>query len=182
MGIWNKDRKWRSKVAMGIIKKIVKILSSIAYICILLYALVSIPIFLGYKPLVVLSGSMEPTYKVGSIIYYEENKEIEKGDIIVFEGEGGLVTHRVNEVLEGNRYETKGDANKDVDPQAVELQSIKGKALDITIPFLGYYVQYVNSNLWLIVVIIIILVSEFLLSNIKTSDIKSKEGEVRDGE
>ena len=60
---------------MGTIKKVVHILSNIAYVAVLIYLLVSLPIFIGYKPLVVLSGSMEPTYKVGSIIYYEEKIE-----------------------------------------------------------------------------------------------------------
>ena len=69
---------------MIIIKKIFNILSNVCYIGISIYLLVSFPILLGYKPLVVLSGSMEPTYKVGSIIYYEEPGEINKGDVIVF--------------------------------------------------------------------------------------------------
>ena len=57
---------------MGIIKKIIHFFANIAYILIILYAIVCIPILFGKNPVVVLSGSMEPTYKIGSIIYYEK--------------------------------------------------------------------------------------------------------------
>lgn len=56
---------------MAIIKKIVHVLACITYIFIFIYALISAPILFKYKPVVVLSGSMEPTFKTGSIIYYK---------------------------------------------------------------------------------------------------------------
>lgn len=161
---------------MGIIKKVVHILSNFAYIAVLIYLLVSLPIFFGYKPLVVLSGSMEPTFKTGSIIYYDESdKDIEVGDAIVFEtSNGAFVTHRVKEV-DGSRFVTQGDANDSVDPEKVELQSVKGTVLNITIAWLGYYIHYINTNIWLVAVIVIILVSEFLLSNIKVKTDDKKD-------
>lgn len=156
---------------MRIVKRFINILSYICYIGIAIYILVSIPIVFGYKPLVVLSGSMEPTYKVGAIIYYEETKDIQKDDVIVFgNSENPFVTHRVVEI-KNNKYVTKGDANESNDAEAVAIQNVKGKAIDFNIPYLGYYIQYVNTNLWLIVAVIIILVSEFLISNLKIFDI-----------
>lgn len=160
---------------MGIIRKVIHILSNIVYIAVLIYLLISLPIFLGYKPLVVLSGSMEPTYKVGSIIYYEERNDIEKGDVIVFENSNSsFVTHRVKEV-EGNQFVTKGDANESEDPEKVDIQSVKGKVINMSIPLLGYYVQYVNTNIWLVTIIVFILVSEFLMSNIKAKADKKND-------
>lgn len=153
---------------MGILKKVVHVLSNIAYVAVLVYLLVSLPVFFGYKPLVVLSGSMEPTYGVGSVIYYEVSQDIQVGDVIVFESQNSsFVTHRVTKI-EGNQFVTKGDANGEEDPDKVQLQSVKGKVLNLNIPWVGYYIQYVNTHMWLVVVIVIILVSEFLLSNIKT--------------
>ena len=134
----------------------------------------------GYKPLVVLSGSMEPKYKVGAVIYYEEKFDIEKGDVIVFQSsDDAFVTHRVEEVI-NNQFVTKGDANDSADAEKIDLQNVKGKAIDFNISYIGYYIQFVNTNLWLIVVVVIILVSEFLVSNLKTFDINKKnsgEGE-----
>ena len=44
----------------------------IVYILLIIYLLVFIPTLWGHKPLVVISGSMEPVLKVGGILYYEK--------------------------------------------------------------------------------------------------------------
>lgn len=56
---------------MKIIKGLVSIASWVVYACIICYLLIASPMIAGYKPVVVLSGSMEPTYHVGSVIYYK---------------------------------------------------------------------------------------------------------------
>lgn len=151
---------------MKVLKKIFSILANVCYIGISIYLLVCLPMLFGYKPLVVLSGSMEPTYKVGAIIYYESFDEIKKDDVIVFSNsDDSFVTHRVVE-LKDDKYVTKGDANESVDAELVEVHNIKGKAIKFNIPYLGYYVQYVNTNLWLVIAVIVVLVSEFLISNL----------------
>ena len=155
---------------MEIIRKIVHILASICYVAIIIYILILLPMIIGYRPLVVLSGSMEPKYKVGSVIYFEKNLDIKEDDIIVFTmRDAEYVTHRVVRIDNG-KYITNGDANEFTDPEKVELQAIKGKALDFNIPIIGYYIYYVNTHFWIIVVIVLILVSEFLLSNIRAVD------------
>lgn len=162
---------------MEILKKVIHILSLIVYVMIIVYLLVLSPVIIGFRPLVVLSGSMEPTYKTGSIMYYEIGNvdKIEKGDVIVFSSHtSSFVTHRVNDI-ENGKYVTKGDANSFVDPEKVELQSVKGKAINFSIPFLGYYIYFMNTHFGMIVVIILILVSEFLLSNIRNDDKEEKD-------
>lgn len=159
---------------MKVLKKIFSILANVCYIGISIYLLACLPMLFGYKPLVVLSGSMEPTYKVGAIIYYESFDEIKKDDVIVFNNsDDSFVTHRVVELKDG-KYVTKGDANESVDAELVEVHNIKGKAIKFNIPYLGYYVQYVNTNLWLIIAVIVVLVSEFLISNLN-NDTKKDE-------
>ena len=71
---------------MIIARKILNIISIFVYIFIGVYALICLPGLFGYKPLVVLSGSMTPTYKIGSIIYYHKvpQSELKKGDAITF--------------------------------------------------------------------------------------------------
>lgn len=160
---------------MGFLKKIVTFLSYLCYIGIIVYALVALPIIFGYNPLVVLSGSMKPTYNVGSIIYYKESNAIKIDDVIVFTcKDNSFVTHRVIDIVD-EKYVTKGDANESADAERVMQQSIKGKAVNIEIPYIGYYIHYINTNFWVIVVVVIILISEFLLSNLKAFDIDKGE-------
>ncbi|HBK54047.1 MAG TPA: signal peptidase I, partial [Syntrophomonas wolfei] len=76
-----------------------------------------IPDFMGYKPFIVLSGSMEPTILTGDIVLTKETgpDAIVEGDIITFRADQNTaVTHRVTEVVieNGTRsFLTKGDAN-----------------------------------------------------------------------
>ncbi len=153
---------------MVILRKIIHWLSNICYLLIVVYAIVCSPMILGYKPLVVLSGSMEPAFPVGSIIYYSkvDPSELKVGDVITFRPNGGenMVTHRIHSIQD-NKFETKGDANSAVDPVLLEYQDIVGKDLEVCVPYLGYYVRFINQHLYVIVVVVIILVSEFLLSN-----------------
>lgn len=128
-------------------KLITNILSTIVYVCILGFLAIAAPMVLGYHPVVVLSGSMEPTYHVGSVIYYKAApfEQIQVGDPITFVGaEGGaMVTHRVVEKDENARaFGTEGDANDGRDPGMVPYENVVGKASRISIPYGGYFVNY----------------------------------------
>ena len=162
---------------MNILKKVIHLLSSICYILIIIYALVCIPYVFGYKPLVVLTGSMEPTFKTGSIIYYKHvnQNELKEGDIITFKMGDYIVSHRINKIDNG-LYETKGDANNTVDANKITYNDIVGKDLNINIPYLGYYVKFFKDNMYILVIIAIILVTEFILGNINKQK-KVKENE-----
>ena len=168
---------------MVVIKKIVHYLSLITYLCTLVYALCQLPALFGWKPLVVLSGSMEPTYPEGSILYYKKvNKgNLRVGDVITFQTESGnFVSHRIHSIID-DLYETKGDANEVADPVKVSYQKIQGKDSDIYIPYIGYYIKFIGENLYLIIVAVIILIQEFLLSNLEAFDIDKKERRNNDG-
>lgn len=161
---------------LRIIRFLVKIASYVCYVLIGLYFLVSIPSFIGYTPLIVLSGSMVPTYGVGDVIYYRaiEPEQIMEMDVITFEsGDDSYVTHRIVDIIEGE-YQTKGDANLSPDSELVKYEDIKGKVIKFHLPILGHYVMFVNKNLHLVIVVVLILVSEFLMSNMKAFDINKK--------
>lgn len=76
-----------------------------------------IPDIFGFQLYLIKSGSMEPTFPVGTIILTRRPKDaskLEKGDIVTFkDGSGAIVTHRIIKVVKGTdgiiRYETKGD-------------------------------------------------------------------------
>jgi signal peptidase I len=111
------------------------------------------PQFLGYQLKTVLSGSMEPTFKTGSIIAVkpvEEPAALKKGDVVTFlQQDNTIVTHRIVEVIkngDNTMFQTKGDNNKDMDTQPLLAQNIVAKYTGFTIPFLGYFIDFAKSS------------------------------------
>ena len=136
------------------IKRIWNWISSIlvAAVVLLAVALVGVRI-VGLQPYVVLSGSMEPTYSVGSLIYVKSTdyKQLKVGDPITFlVSEDTVATHRIIEVLPDKddpntiRYFTKGDANDEPDGSSVHYKNIIGKPI-FSIPYLGYVSNYIQT-------------------------------------
>lgn len=166
------------KIFIKILRGISHVCAWIVYFFIGVYILCCIPMLFGYHPLVVLSGSMEPHMNVGSLIYYHavSQDEIEKGDIVTFELDNQYISHRIYGIIEDGKYETKGDANNTVDPVKITYDQIKGKVYEKNIPYVGYYIQFVNEHIYTIVIAVVILVSEFLLGTIDIDKI-GKKGE-----
>ena len=103
----------------------------------------------GLTPYTVLSGSMEPVYPVGSLIYVRaaEPESVNVGDAITFRLSGGqtVATHRVIEVDGENRqFYTKGDANDAPDGAPVPFENLIGRPI-LCIPRLGYLSSYISS-------------------------------------
>jgi signal peptidase len=116
----------------------------------LLGAVVVVPKVMGWVPLTVLSGSMTPTYPVGSQVVVERvqgNAAVERlhvGDVVTFLPEpdsGRLVTHRIVErvVRQDGTVEvrTRGDANDAVDPWRLTATQIRGR-VRYGVPLVGY--------------------------------------------
>lgn len=122
----------------------------IGLVVLLAIALVGVRLF-GVEPYVVLSGSMEPAYRTGSVIYVIEAEadELAAGDVITFCLEGDTIaTHRITEVTENGgeiAFRTKGDANELEDAVLVTESQMVGTPI-FTIPYLGYLVTYVHST------------------------------------
>lgn len=105
--------------------------------------------FVGLTPYVVLSGSMEPEYPVGSLIYTKavNPESIEAGDPITFvmNEELQVATHRVVETNSEEQYfRTKGDANDAIDGQPVHFNNLLGTPVFV-IPLLGYAANFVSQ-------------------------------------
>lgn len=163
---------------MNIIRKIVSVLSWVCFVIIMAFMLVVSPMIAGYKPVVVLSGSMEPTYPVGSVIYYKSTafEKINEGDAITFKvGEDTLVTHRVV-VKNGlsQTFETKGDANETKDGSPVEYKNVVGKTWNICVPYVGYII---NSSYKTIAIVIMggILLLNIILGDGKKENKKNEK-------
>lgn len=108
---------------------------------------------IGLQVFSVLSGSMEPTYHVGSLIYVKDvdHFELESGDVITFMlDEDTVATHRIVEVVPDEndtnvvRFRTKGDANEAEDGSLVHYKNVIGSPV-FTIPKLGYVANYIQN-------------------------------------
>lgn len=116
---------------------------------------------LGYKFYDVLTGSMSPTIKPGSLIVVNDidDNDIKEGDIITFKGSStsNLTTHRVVEVIEKDKnikFQTKGDANDVLDPMLIDGNLLVGKVV-FDIPHMGKVMSFINQYKVIIVVLII---------------------------
>ncbi len=124
----------------------------ITALVILAILLVGVRLF-GLQVYTVLSGSMEPTYHVGSLIYVKEvdATTLQAGDVITFMvNEDTLATHRIVAPVPDEedptviRYRTKGDANEVEDGTMVHYKNILGTPV-FTIPYLGYVANYIQN-------------------------------------
>ncbi|MFS0674185.1 signal peptidase I SipW [Ornithinibacillus sp. 179-J 7C1 HS] len=111
------------------------------------------PEIFGYQLKTVLSGSMEPGIKTGSVIAVKpggDMKRFQPGDVITFQEEDGkLITHRVTEVVDsgGNiMYRTKGDNNDAEDLNPVLSENVVAEYTGFTIPYLGYFINFSQSQ------------------------------------
>lgn len=104
---------------------------------------------LGYQVYNVVSGSMEPTYSVGDLLYVKtvDPTTVQVGDPITFVLNEALVvaTHRVVEIdPENQHFYTKGDANETADASPVHFNNLIGIP-KFRIPLLGYVSDYIQN-------------------------------------
>lgn len=134
-----------NKVAMALSYVISGVGSILLLVSVVLFCVFMVPQLFGIKPYAVLSGSMEPEYPVGSLVFVQDANadQLEVGDVITFDqtivGQGStVVTHRIAQKDTANRqFVTKGDANETNDPERVPYASVIGKVV-FSIPVVGY--------------------------------------------
>ena len=135
----------------------------------------------GAQMFTVLSGSMEPNFPTGSLIYVDpiDYTKLEVGDVITFLlDEDVVATHRIVDIIidETNpqtiRFQTKGDANETIDGKLVHHKNVIGTPI-VTIPYLGYFICYIQSPLGIFVVLILFILF-FLLEIYKYFKVKVK--------
>lgn len=128
-----------------------RITTGLVVVVVLLAAILVGPRLLGLGIYTVLSGSMEPEYPTGSLIYIKpvDPMSLETGDVITFRMNGGTVaTHRIIETIEEETersFRTKGDANDAADNSLVKPGNILGRVL-LCIPGMGFLAAYIQST------------------------------------
>ena len=152
------------------LKKIWDMASTLLVVLVVIFAILLMGSRLvGYQVFNVISGSMEPTYHVGDLIYVKsvDPDAVRVGDPITFVLNEDLVvaTHRVISIDSENRhFYTKGDANETADAAPVHFNNLIGIP-QFRIPLLGYVSDYIQNPPGMYVAIglvAVLLISAFL--------------------
>lgn len=141
------------------------------FLVVTMYAAISTRLSHGSAPRVfglqwyeVLSGSMEPHIHVGSVIFDKPNVNVNNlkvGDVITFDADPNefpgystdngqmVITHRIHGIFHKNgqlEFQTKGDANNTPDPMLIPASNVIAEYDNITIPYLGYYLNFMKTK------------------------------------
>lgn len=165
------------------IKKIWNIVSTFLVVLIVLCAVFLMGSRLvGYRVFNVISGSMEPFYSVGDLIYVKEVNpyDIEVGTPITFVLNEDLVvaTHRVIKVdAENQHFYTKGDANDTADSAPVHFNNVIGVP-QFSIPLLGYVSDFIQNPPGMYITIgvgVVLIIAVFLPDMVGKKKITGEE-------
>ncbi len=134
------------------IKNIWNIITTVAVVVIVVFAVMLVGVrLLGMQVYAVASGSMEPEYPVGSLIYVKQvdPSSIKTGDVITYVLPSDIPsTHRVIDIesqADGSfLYYTKGDANNTADLDPVHSNNLIGVPV-FKLPLLGYVANYIQN-------------------------------------
>lgn len=175
------------------LKKICGFLSGILLIVLAALAgILIIPKVMGYEEMAVLTGSMEPKYPVGSLIFVkEENPEnLKVGDVITYGlSEDTVVTHRIVEINKDEQsVVTKGDANESNDGNPIPYNNIVGKA-HFCVPYLGFISMNIKTPKGiigicgvLVVIILLTFIPEIFSNDGEEGKEKTKKSKKNKGE
>ena len=166
------------------LKKVWNIVSTVIVVLVVLCAVFLMGSRLvGYRVFTVISGSMEPAYSVGDLLYVKEVDvhSVKVGDPITFILNEDLVvaTHRVIEVdAENQRFYTKGDANETADNAPVHFNNVIGVP-QFAIPKLGYVSDFVQNppGMYITIGAGIVLIFLVFLPDFFTKKKKQEEAE-----
>ena len=181
----------------GIVGKIFKtIFFLIAFIILVIAGIImfkantdpdKVPDVFGYKPMIVLSGSMETSIHTGDLVFVKmvDTTILKKGDVIAFRNEEDTVTtHRIVEIVfeDGKQYfKTKGDANNAEDTNLVAMEDVEGLYVG-RIAKAGNFLMFMQKPMGLFIVLLVILVVGLLWLYIisKRDDKKYSKEEEKD--
>lgn len=124
--------------------------------------LIAVFVFIkDYRTFVVMSGSMEDTIHVGSVVVVKPQDDYFVNDIVTFTKGNQVVTHRLIAFDEQGSCITKGDANQSEDPSTTSKNQIIGKVV-LTLPNIGYCLMFMRNNPLHILSMMVILVSVYV--------------------
>lgn len=171
----------RAKVILGrlVTGFILVVLVTGLYFIISARVLGQAPSVFGYEIFTVLSGSMEPSIKTGSIIIVKPQSpqvNYRVGDVVTYRPRNNpdiLVTHRIVKINSVNQYVTKGDSNNTEDLYPIASSDILGRYTGMHISYAGYLFNFVKTKngivMFLVIPWIILIVPQIIISVLKTA-------------
>ena len=126
----------------------------------------------GYTFFEVATGSMKETLQISDVIIVKITDDVSKDDIITFEKEEQIITHRV---IEKNKDKiiTKGDANNTAD-KPIDKSNVIGKVVYV-IPQMGVWIKVFSD----VKVLFCIFITLILLGLVFNGLSKKKEKKKR---
>lgn len=149
------------------------------------FAVYAVPQVVGAtQSYVVLSNSMSPSIHAGDVVVVDsvDPATVEEGDVITYERNDELVTHRVIEVMTENgerTFHTQGDANEDPDPTPVPASAVVGVVL-FHVPLVGHVIAFGQTALGTVLLVIVpavLLILNELYALYQDATIKTGGGE-----
>lgn len=180
-----KERQWYKKASnwIMIIACIILVPILLANVWIMIQSNTNkeeVPSIFGFKPFIVLSGSMETKIHKGDLIITKnvDPEELKVNDVIAYRDQAGTVTtHRIIDIIEegGETYFiTKGDNNSTQDQNLVEFSDVEG--IYVTrIPNIGNIMNSLSEPTTIVVLVLGITVIFIICFAISTKKMEAKE-------
>lgn len=163
---YNEAEELRGGESRGSLKGLGRLVSAsgvfLMLVVVAAFLVVAGPKFAGYDSYVVVSGSMEPTIPVGSIVYSkkEDVALMRAGDVIVFNNEARGKTPITHRIVTNNpltqTITTKGDNNENEDADIVTYEHVLGR-VEYHVPHLGLVTALFTSVPGKIVALLFVL-------------------------
>lgn len=119
----------------------------------------------GFKAYIITTDSMQPSINKEDVVVVkkEEEDKINVGDVITFNQNGKVITHRITNIeeQEGKKiYTTKGDNNNLEDKEKIDYSVIEGKNI-LVIPKLGYVINILENQIVFLFIVLMLLILIF---------------------
>ncbi len=183
-----KNKPWYKKVSNWV--TLIACLILVPILCMNLWIIIQsktnankVPSIMGYKPFIVLSGSMETAIYKGDLIITKvvDPASLKVDDIIAFrDAEDTVTTHRIIDIADKEDetyFITKGDNNTTQDQNLVELSDVEGLFV-LRIPGIGSMMSTLSKPTTVVILVLgitIIFVLGFMVSNKKLIEAERKE-------
>ncbi len=159
----------RYKIPFKILKTIMKVVSDLCVLLIFLYLIFFIPLLVGYKMITV--NDTDSDAKEGSLLYYQkvDQRLLQASNLIVYQdGESYKISkiHRVEASKDNSSEYSYLIEMGESTIQKMKYSDIIGKVAEIQIPYIGFYINYINNHKSLFYIIIGIVVIDMTIGNI----------------